>query len=71
MHAYIVTDPVGRGCPKCGTIKGSKKLSCCAPGGSWVKKCGNDAKKFDHTWAEGLKICKGKLTACWIGSCEG
>ena len=46
-------------CPMCGTIKKSKKLSCCARGGSWFKNCGDDGDlKFDHTWLEGLRACK-------------
>ena len=46
-------------CPTCGTTKKSKKLSCCARGGSWYKNCGDDGdSKFDHTWTEGVKACK-------------
>ena len=44
-------------CPNCGTKDG--KLSCCAPGGSWFRKCGN-GDKFDHTWFEGVQACKSK-----------
>ena len=46
-------------CPKCGIIKKSGTLSCCARGGSWFKKCGDagDAQ-FDYTWAEGIQACK-------------
>ena len=54
-------------CPKCGTAKKSKKLSCCAHGGAWYKNCGYEGDtKFDHTWTEGEQACKGKLAACWI-----
>ena len=46
-------------CPKCGTLKKSGKVSCCAPGGAWFNKCGNDGDpKFDHTWSEGAKACE-------------
>ena len=47
------------GCPKCGTIQKSGKLSCCARGGAWFKKCGNVGdSKFEHTWVEGMQACK-------------
>ena len=56
-------------CPKCGTIKKSGKLSCCAPGGSWVKQCGNPGNsKFEHTWSEGIDACRSKFASvciCW------
>ena len=46
-------------CVKCGSIKKSGKLSCCALGGAWFKKCGNAGdRQFDHTWAEGVQACK-------------
>ena len=45
-------------CPKCGTVKKNGKLSCCAPGGAWFKKCG-DGQKFQHTWGDGIDACKG------------
>ena len=41
-------------CPKCATNKAGK-LTCCARGGSWFRKCGDSG---DYTWAEGLKACK-------------
>ena len=47
-------------CPKCGKIKKSQKLSCCARGGAWFNKCGEEGdSNFDHTWAEGKAACKG------------
>ena len=50
--------PTGPICFKCGTKK-SGKLSCCAPGGAWFKKCGDAGESnFDHTWAEGVQACK-------------
>ena len=48
-------------CAKCGTIAQSGQLSCCAQGGSWFKKCGNDKEKSEYTWFEGIEACKGKL----------
>ena len=49
-------------CPKCGTFKDSDKRSCCARGGAWFNKCGNDGDfNFDHTWFEGIQACKSKL----------
>ena len=43
-------------CLKCGTTKAGKP-SCCGRGGTWVGKCGSDAN-FDHTWDEGMEVCK-------------
>ena len=40
----------------CGTSKAGP--SCCGKGGSWQGKCGRDAR-FEHTWGDGLKACKG------------
>ena len=49
----------GSKCPKCGTTKQSGKRSCCAPGGAWFKKCGDAGDMtFDHTWSEGIYVCK-------------
>ena len=53
-----------KGCPKCGTIKNSAKLSCCARGGAWFKKCGDAGDtNFDHTWVEGIHACKGFVSS--------
>ena len=61
-----ITGKPSKTCPKCVAIKKSKKLSCCARGGSWYKNCGDEGdSKFDHTWYEGAEACKGKLTECW------
>ena len=50
--------PTDSRCPSCGIIKKSKKLSCCAPGGTWFKKCGNVGdSEFKYTWTEGLEAC--------------
>ena len=47
------------GCAKCGYIRKSGKLSCCAHGGDWFKNCGNAGDtKFEHTWSEGIQACK-------------
>ena len=49
-----------RQCVKCGTAKNSGKRSCCAHGGDWFKNCGDVGDtKFNHTWAEGIQVCKG------------
>ena len=47
-------------CPQCGiTISG--KISCCLRGGAWVGKCGNPGdNNFEHTFAEGIAVCKGR-----------
>ena len=45
-------------CPKCGTVRKSGKLSCCARGGVWFKKCRDiDDSKAAHTWVEGIQAC--------------
>ena len=47
-------------CPKCGTLKKTTRLSCCARGGAWFERCGDTSDiKFDHTWVEGIQACKG------------
>ena len=49
---------VGPVCPKCGMFKTSGKLSCCARGGAWFDKCGeNGDPSSHHTWAEGIEAC--------------
>merc|ERR1712032_200909 len=46
-------------CPKCGTTGKSGKASCCGRGGSWFGNCGSAGNaKFDHTWYEGIQVCK-------------
>merc|ERR1712230_111276 len=56
----VTTEPIktatGRVCPKCGNKNNSGKLSCCTPGGSWFKKCGN-SENSEHTWLEGIQAC--------------
>ena len=57
-ESVIISDK----CLKCGTIKASGKLSCCARGGAWFKQCGDVGDdKFDHAWAEGIQACKSKF----------
>ena len=46
-------------CSKCGIIRKTDKLSCCARGGAWFENCGDVwESQFDHTWAEGMLACK-------------
>merc|ERR1719247_2057882 len=46
-------------CTKCGTVKKSRKRSCCGHGGSWFRNCGRaDNAKLRHTWYEGIRACK-------------
>ena len=46
-------------CTKCGSIKKSGKVSCCARGGSWFRNCGGSGNaKLQHTWYEGIQACK-------------
>ena len=50
-------------CPKCGTLKKSGRLSCCAPGGAWFTKCGRTrTANIEHTWIEGTHACQSKST---------
>ena len=38
--------------------------TCCGRGGSWQGKCGaRGDSASQHTWAEGLKVCKTKAVA--------
>ena len=56
------TTPIPRECSACGRNKKTGQLSCCFRGGAWFKNCGDPGDaKFDHTWFEGIKACKGKL----------
>ena len=46
-------------CPNCGTVAKTGAFSCCAPGGSWNKKCGTPGNlKFKYTWSQGIQACK-------------
>ena len=46
-------------CPRCGTIKKSGQLNCCARGGAWFNECGDPGdSNFGHTWFEGIQACK-------------
>ena len=45
-------------CSVCATSKHTGKLSCCASGGSWYKKCGSPGDtRFYHTWVDGIQAC--------------
>merc|ERR1719163_2176267 len=59
-----VTPASSSTCAVCGSVKKSRKKSCCGRGGSWYKNCGTSgnkkSKKFDHTWFEGIQACKSK-----------
>ena len=57
------------GCSKCGIVKQSGKLSCCARGGAWFKKCGDVGdSNFDHTWVDGIQACKGFASSSSVES---
>ena len=43
-------------CTKCGVNKSGKR-SCCARGGTWFGKCGDEGDYFAHTWLEGMQAC--------------
>ena len=51
-------------CPKCGTIKKSGLVTCCAHDGAWYKNCGDVG--FDHTWFEGEEACKSGSTGDFL-----
>ena len=60
-------------CPECGITKKSGKMSCCARGGSWFGNCGSDGDgntNFDHTWHEGIQVCKGQQLQAVVGQQE-
>ena len=47
------------GCSKCGIINSFGTRSCCAYGGAWFNNCGDDGDtQLDHTWTEGIQVCK-------------
>lgn len=47
-------------CPICGKNPRNGKVNCCASGGSWFGKCGNPGDpRFQYTWADGSRLCKG------------
>ena len=51
-------------CHKCGIISKSAKISCCGRGGSWFRNCGSVGNaKLDHTWHEGIRVCKARARA--------
>ena len=47
-------------CPFCG-INDDGRPSCCAAGGAWRGKCGDDVDK-EHTWGEGFRACRCECT---------
>ena len=54
-------------CQNCGTFKKSGRVSCCATGGTWYKKCGDAGNRSaGHSWLEGVEACKrkSKLSGC-------
>ena len=58
---------INKGCSKCGILKKSGKLSCCARGGVWFKNCGDAGdSNFDHTWVEGMQACDSKCVSVQI-----
>ena len=57
-EAVTTTILIRKTCNKCGILKKSGKLSCCARGGDWFKNCGDvGGSNFDHTWVEGTQAC--------------
>merc|ERR1712224_652194 len=57
----ITAETISSACPKCGTTEKSGKASCCGRGGSWYRNCGSAGNaKLDHTWHEGIKVCKAR-----------
>ena len=54
-----------KGCRKCGIAKRSGKRSCCIAGGAWFKNCGDPGDSmFDHTWFQGVDVCKRSKFVC-------
>jgi len=55
----LTTTAASSGCLVCGSVKKSRKKSCCGRGGSWFGTCGGAGnKKATHTWFEGIKVCE-------------
>ena len=55
-------------CPECGVTRKSGVMSCCAKGGSWFGKCGGaDDTSVDHTWYEGVQVCKARQSQIAVG----
>lgn len=50
-------------CDKCGRFE-SGAFSCCAPGGTWHRNCGDNG---EHTWSDGAEACESKLNFFQIG----
>ena len=47
-------------CPKCGSkVSDTRGIisSCCAPGGAWDGKCGDEGEA-EYTWNQGVKACR-------------
>ena len=68
MHALLATTTAAAApkvipvCSKCGTVKKTGKLSCCARHGAWYENCGEPGDTdFDHTWFEGIAACISKF----------
>ena len=58
----LTQNTAGLVCPKCGIAKISGRLSCCARGGAWLRKCGDAGdSNFDHTWIEGIRACQSEF----------
>ena len=47
----------------------SGKPSCCARGGDWFRNCGEVGDpKYDHTWLEGFRACKGSVDTILVNA---
>jgi len=67
IPASVSTPAIASTCPKCGTFRKSGRASCCAPGGTWYKNCGGVGDgNVDHSWLEGVAVCKGKFSTSGI-----
>ena len=63
-RTLAITSSNNMTCPKCDTFEKSGRISCCAPGGAWYKKCGGVSNiNADHSWYEGVKACRRKSKA--------
>ena len=53
-------------CTRCGSAYPyGIGLSCCHRGGSWYHDCGDPGdSRFQHTWDDGIEVCKGSLYVC-------
>ena len=62
VNTPSITSVTANTCSKCGTFHQSGRVSCCAHGGAWFKKCGPVGNEnVVYKWSEGVKACKSEF----------